>query len=107
MSYLNRFLIEEEAQLECHGIFEENKASISSDFHLRRIMKRFPYKQPDRIVLHIFEAADFQHKGRVLTVRTAYKLHPNVKLMITRLGSERIERIQQNEYKKFIREGSG
>ena len=106
MTYLNRFLVEEETQFECDGIYEEDSSTYSTDVHLRRVMNRMSNKLSDSITVHILEAAEFDER-QVFTNRAAYKLHPNLKLTVTRLGSERIECVERNEYKKFIREGLG
>ena len=116
MSYLNRFLIEEDAQFECVApsciweVFDENSLSIKPIDEIK-----------SKICCSHFIIAGGHNDGRLGTLmsgrmntfikrmfklmRQNYRteLHPNI--MVTFIGSERLECVQTDRFKKFYKEG--
>jgi len=87
MSYLNRFVIDEESQFECDGVFRLDDSSTQDIL---------------RDESHIVIAADFVTATNWQILRTTMKPR-SINLMITCLGSERLECVQKREYEKFYR----
>ena len=93
MSYLNRFIIEEDTQFECAGIidYENNKRAsylLYDDFF--NDLNRLDY------VGHLFVSAE---SGFLIPSIL------DLPCMITRIGSERLECIQKEQYENFYNEG--
>ena len=98
MSYVNRFVIEEESQFECDGVYGWDVLNIQ---HIAQQIARHSYRQ-----LHVFISADFlpdrgfqnfRHWDKFLKKFNA----PNH--IVTFIGSERLECVQKEEYKKFYK----
>ena len=87
MSYLNRFVIDEENQFECDGVFGLDDLSTQDIL---------------RDKSHVFIAADFVLASNRRILRTTMKPR-SINLMITCLGSERLECVQKREHEKFYR----
>ena len=109
MSYLNRFLIEEDTQSECNGIFEctnarELKNSITN---LETNFQRISNESKSDFYGHLVLSGDFCFNGdfslKYSCLRVPY-LH-GFPLMITRVGSERLECVQKKLYKKLYKDG--
>ena len=98
MNYLNRFLIEEESQFECDGVFGlDGTASFIYD-----VMRKINPKSELHVVISadIFSIIPYD----IMELENLiYKLK-STNLMITRIGSERLECVQKEEYEKFYGE---
>ena len=57
MSYLNRFVIDEEAQNECLGVYKENHWSLPSSHHLIEQLLRIEDVALKSTFVHIIRAA--------------------------------------------------
>ena len=101
-TYLNRFLIEEENQSECYGVFGEN--FVRFPYHFKKTMEKMVNDQSDSILSHFIIAAELQ-KSQLHCLSHIFKSIPNLNLMITRVESQRLTCVQKEEYKKFYKEG--
>ena len=101
MSYVNRFVVEEESQFECDGVFELD--GIAS--FMRDVRKINPKSGDTKSKLHVVISADFFPIAyRIIELENLiYELKPT-NLMITRIESERLECVQKEEYEKFYDE---
>ena len=125
MSYLNRFLVEEECQFECEGVFELDYSSTPPfmrdleikmrEKHEKRIEAEFESGDTStgwqsttgwqsatdvNPELHIF-ISDFSLTNIQILITTNPFLFKNP--MITFVGSETLECVQKEEYEKFYR----
>ena len=97
MSYVNRFLVEEESQFECDGVFE-----LDGNASFRRNVRKINLKSGDaQSKLHVVISADLESIIPYLIPIGRFK---STNLMITRIWSERLECVQKEEYEKFYRE---
>ena len=126
MSYVNRFVIEEESQFECRGvhglgalkIFKEvpnpwpTKPSISTNTlkpDAISIPDRFGYSLPSRISekLHILISVDLRGFMRLLKItnrlKELLKQFDEPDHMVTVIGSERLTCVLKEEYDKFYK----
>ena len=108
MSYLNRFIIEENMQFECYGVLDpvsiipaetSNYIIHLLNCHLRRI---------DEAIVHVIISDDFGLKShnKVALRRFGQFLKSlwrvwSKEIMITRIGSQRLECVQKEQYQKF------
>ena len=99
---MNRFLIEEENQSECYGVFGEN--FVRFPYHFKKTMEKMVNDQSDSILSHFIIAAELQ-KSQLHCLSHIFKSIPNLNLMITRVESQRLTCVQKEEYKKFYKEG--
>lgn len=81
---MNRFLIEEETEFECYGVFKmiDEFATKSHHFHL---MEKIA-EESTRAILHILEADDYKSTK---TFIPSVRINPFRRYMITRIGCER------------------
>ena len=107
MSYLNRFIIEEDIQFECNGVmgllmeFSEDQFKRFYGKHLEILDKS------KKTIVHLIIAADF---GLALTrhnmlTKFLLQLPEDKEIIISRVGSQRLECIQKEQYQKFYKEG--
>ena len=97
MSYLNRFIIEEETQFECNGVFELDQMGSQIKIPLwNRAMDQSSE-------FHVFIAAGFSLVGHFRIQRLLFHLRSR-NGMITCIGSERLESVQKEEYENFYKE---
>ena len=97
MSYVNRFLVEEESQFECDGVFE-----LDGNASFRRNVRKINLKSGDaQSKLHVVISADLESIIPYLIPIGRFK---STNLMITRIWSERLECVQKEEYEKFYEE---
>ena len=99
---MNRFLIEEENQSECYGVYEENFVRFPD--HFKKTVKKMAIDQSDSTLSHFIIAAELQ-KSQLHCLRRIFETVPNLNLMITRVESQRLKCVQKEEYKKFYKEG--
>ena len=104
MSYLNRFLIEEEIQFECYGIYDE-EFSYNRLVPFLNMLKKVSSDQPDCITGHVI-IADIS-KYIPWNRYTAVSEHsiPDSGLIISRIESERLECVQKEKCKNFYTGG--
>ena len=115
MSFLNRFLIEEDTQFECDGIHLLSKNDLWADAdsylsnHIKRLADDRNQNQSGPSILH-FIIADYPR--RVAPREPLYMLDEVkrdakvvVNLMVTVISSERLECVQKERYEKFYKEG--
>ena len=110
--YLNRLIIEENMQFECYGVldpvsiipFETTNYIISLNEILWMI---------DKAIVHVIISDDFglkSYRRKVALSRfdkflkLLWLLAPN-EIMITRIGSQRLECVQKEQYQNFYRLG--
>ena len=105
MTYLNRFLIEDETEYKCYGVYK----GYSTDFHLKRIMNNIlnmRSKKSESKILHVLESAEFE--ADLVLHSMSSNFNSRINLMLTRFGSERIECVQKmstnNSIKKDMAE---
>ena len=96
MSYVNRFLVEEESQFECDGVFEFDAiVSVLRDIIMNKESK-----------LHVVISADFFPiiSYQIIELKNLINDLKPKNLMITHIVSERLECVQKEEYEKFYEE---
>ena len=105
MSYLNRFVVEEEGQFECEGVFglgDSSRRSLLSfieDLRIWRLEKRIK-----QLELHIF-ISDSLLKTTLARILRRFRSRTNLSyLMITHVGSETLECVTEEEYDNFYKE---
>ena len=104
MSYLNRFIIEEDMQFECNGVMSFSKNQF----------KRFHEKHLEILHLIIADVFGLKHES-MLTMDSSHafsveflhllNLPEDKEIIISRIGRERLECIQKEQYQKFYKEG--
>ena len=121
MNYLNRFVIDEEAQNECLGVYKENHWSLPSSHHLIAQLYRIEHVALKSTFVHIIRAAKPWRTSAALdklfdifgTPRTGKSKLRKVQLqfisnfypVFTQLSSEKIESVQKEKYEKIYKEG--
>ena len=101
MSYLNRFIIEEDIQFECNGIMAFSEKIAFQRFYRKHLV------QSKKTIVHLIIAADFglQHEMTHDTLTKIFLQLPEDKeIIISRIGSQRLECIQKEQYQKFSKE---
>ena len=112
MSYLNRMLIEEDSQFECDGVYDSQDSQIGQ----KRTLNMISEQQPDSSAFHIIVAAEplsfktffmtwWINLGLNESDFNGFNVVRNLNVMITLLESERLKCVQNEEAKKFYREG--
>ena len=110
MTYINRFVIEEESQFECDGVFRVDFATHGPPI-LRDVIAQLYRRTPSTTYLnellplefHVFISADFSLRRHLTVLRELYKLRKH-NPMVTCIGSERLKCIQKEEYETFYNE---
>ena len=98
MTYLNTFLIEEESQFECDGVFDGEDTPPKKYNHL---LQRFSAEKFDEnLQMHLIVAS---HRHMPI-LKSFYEI-PKANPMITCIGSERLECINQDTYDRLHRKG--
>ena len=100
MSYLNRFVIEEESQFECRGVFGFD----DSLWFMRDVTRKINLKSGDKqSKFHVFISADFSPMTSLQWIEFDDLVNElgSTNLMITRIGSERLECVQKDVYDIF------
>ena len=100
MSYVNRFLVEEESQFECDGVFELN--GIAS--FMRDVRKINLISSDTQSKLHVVISADLDPIYRYQIISRFQSYIKSTNLMITRIWSERLECVPKEKYEKFYSE---
>ena len=105
MSFLNRFLIEEDIQFECAGVVEHKR---DMDTNMKRNIERDLMKNLERIssesnsIGHLVFSTDLEYSS-------TYSIFENIKnltMMMTRINSERLECVQKEQYNKLHTDAS-
>ena len=105
MSFLNRFLIEEDIQFECAGVVEHKR---DMETKMKRNIERDLMKNLERIsnesnsIGHLVLSTDLEYSS-------TYSIFDNIKnltMMMTRINSERLECVQQEQYNKLYKDAS-
>ena len=105
MRYLNRFIIEEEIQFECFGIYDE-EFTYNRLVPFLNMLKTVSNDQADCITGHVIIADDISKYipwNRCKAVCEHSILDSS--LIITRIESERLECVQKEKYKNFYTGG--
>ena len=105
MRYLNRFLIEEDIQFECFGIYDE-EFTYNRLVPFLNMLKTVSNDEPDCITGHVIIADDISKYipwNRCKAVCEHSILDSS--LIITRIESERLECVQKEKYKNFYTGG--
>ena len=117
---MNRFLIDEEAQNECLGVYKENHWSLPSSHHLIEQLLRIEDVALKSTFVHVIRAAKpwrtsasfgklFDIVGTPRTgkskLRNLIRSISNFKVVLTQLSSERIECVRKEKYEKLHKEG--
>ena len=143
MSYLNRFIIEEDTQFECTEVVEWKSGSswVKLERHLKKSFDRlvglrsyseiyhnsgifkqlkFSNHSNSDFIRHLFLSFDFwpddmmDDMGDILAIITdrpfksfidGIRTSPEISHMITRIGSQRLECVQQEHYEKLYNQG--
>ena len=105
MSYLNRFIIEEEAQFECIGVFSRNIHSSGYPGVARQLKNQL--RSIENFIGHIIVADDIYVANQMLKSiePTPQNLLLISEFIITCVQSERIECVQKDNYERIHREG--
>ena len=105
MSFLNRFLIEEDIQFECAGVVEHKR---DMETKMKRNIERDLMKNLERIsnesnsIGHLVLSTDLEYSS-------TYSIFDNIKnltMMMTRINSKRLECVQQEQYNKLYKDAS-
>ena len=116
MSYLNRFLIEEDTQFDCAEIVEW-KLGSSWENSVQDLEKKFiklSKKSNSDFIRHLILSMDFfpvEPSWNILTDRPfesfirRLKIFPDISYMITGIVSHRLECVQKEHYEKLYSEG--
>ena len=118
MSFINRFIIEEDAQSECYGVVYlskefEVKKEVEKEGHsmtdlLSSLVSNFLEKifksQSDKTTLHIVLSIEYGLVDRLDRIINSIWTTSS-EIMITRLKSERLVCVQKEEFERFHREG--
>ena len=107
MSYLNRFLIEEDTQFECAGVaefreFDKFKVSQYLKKSFESHFDRFSNKSNSDFICHFIQSGDVFLGD---TARFYWKIFEGISYMATHIGSERLECVQKEHYEKLYNEG--
>ena len=108
MSYLNRFLIEEDTQFECAAVVEILESSLEDVFeYLQKSFNRFSNKSNSDFICHLIISFDFfpNSSQSFETFIHRFEIFPDISYLITRIGSERIECVQKENYEKLYNKG--
>ena len=100
MSYLNRFLIEEDTQFECVGVAEFRRYKVSEvSQYLKKTFEshfdQFSNKSNSDFIGH------FILSGESLFSSGLMQVFEDISHMITQVGSERLECVQKEHYEKL------
>ena len=102
MRFLNRFLIEEDIQFECAGVVEhEGYMERNMERNLVKSLERVSNESNSDFICHFVLSHDFIYF-------TANSFWNNLKnlTMITRIGSERLQCVQKEQYQNLYKEAS-
>ena len=110
MTYINRFVIDEESQFECDGVFRVDFAQpgppilrdVIAQINQRALSTIYRNNLP-QLEFHIFISADFSLRSHLKVLRHLRGLRQD-ELMVTCIGSERLECIQKEECEVFYNE---
>ena len=117
MSYLNRFIIEEESQFECQGVYGEIDPKSCKRRELSRMVQSCDRPAEfNSFGNHLILAGDFSHQSRLKILTPLYEpmyLLPkqglsmsSLPMTITCIRSERLECVQKDRFEQFYnREG--
>ena len=110
MSYLNRFLIDEDLQFECAEVLDyENNKTYPIRQSLEKSLERVSNKSNSDLFFHLVLSNDFKYSTTCTSflqnVINSIIQGQNFTFMITRIGSERLECVQKEQYEKFYNEG--
>ena len=95
---MNTFLIEEESQFECDGVFDGEDTPPKKYNHL---LQRFSAEKFDKnLQMHLIVAS---HRHMPI-LKSFYEI-PKTNLMITCIGSERLECINPDNYDRLYKKG--
>ena len=103
---MNRFIIEEQIQIECNGVYEFSEGKQVKE-KLPIILKKLLLWRPIHVLIadeHIASWAVNQRRFR-RDLKAVLDSVLNSNLMLTCLSSERLRIVQKEEYDKFYREG--
>ena len=109
MSYLNRFIIEEDIQFECNGVVAFSKKTFLFDRFYRK--HREILEKCKKTIVHLIITADFgltheiNIKARDTLTKFLLQLPEDKEIIISRIGSQRLECIQKEQYQRFYKEG--
>ena len=110
MTYINRFVIEEESQFECDGVFRVDAAPPGPPIHHDVIAQLNHRALPTtygnnllQLEFHVFISADFSLRSHLKVLSHLHGLRQN-ELMVTCIGSQRLECIQKEECEVFYNE---
>ena len=114
MSYLNRLIIEENMQFECYGILDPvSIIPAETSNYITHLLNCLLRRIEAAAIVHVIISDDFGLKsynkvalrrfGKFL--KSLWRVWPK-EIMITRIGSQRLECVQKEQYQKFYRNGS-
>ena len=106
MSYLNRFIIEEDTQFECVGIVEwkSNALNVVQESFLKYLERKFHQilnESNSDFIGHLILSNEFEFSYFEHSIPQV----PDVPLMLTRVGSERLECVQKEQNEKIYNVG--
>ena len=102
MSFLNRFLIEEDIQFECAGVVEYKNHRKSKEKNLDKNLKRFLKESNSDFIRHLVLSDEINNP----TTRSILNNLKNLPTMMTHIKSERLECVQKEQYTKLYNEAS-
>ena len=111
MSYLNRFIIEEDAQFECAGVMDNGFYRLQKSFELlKKSFSQFSNESNSDFIGHLVLSFDDSFandvKFRALRERARKNFRvPEFPLIVTRIESKRLECVQKEKYEKLYNEG--
>ena len=110
MSYLNRLIIEEATEFECYGVLNGIVSAAGQASYSNYILEQISNLESRTTVVHLIFSADFSLElkswninGLIEYIISLFK--SSTQIMISRIGSERLECIQKEQYRKFYSEG--
>ena len=113
MSYLNILIIEEDNQFECfgvlNGIVSAAEQASYSNYILENIPKVEKFISERKTIVHFIIAADFGLQIKPWNIDMFRYINSilksSKKILITRIGSERLKCVQTEQYRRFYRKG--
>ena len=113
MSYLNRLIIEENMQLECYGVLDPvSIIPAETSNHIINLLNCLLRRIEDEAIVHVIISDDFGLKS--YNKEAFHRFSQFLKsiwrvwskeIIITRIGSQRLECVRKEQYQNFHREG--